>query len=220
MKVCDSNPSVIPVRHGSWSAFCNVKVLYKQSQVFINSFQIATFKCLPLLWLDKTLMGRHEVRMFITRQHVIHWGQANWWDREQVAGEDPVLKINNHATGGWRTKDILGGPKSLETKELGSSKGWEDQSAEKTNNWKDKKISNKPMETKKLNISLKTGGPKKFWEDQRAWTKDLLGGPKTFWSAVGGPKRILRTEAISAAAQFWRLLQICFPTMVLHASIQ
>ena len=23
----------------------------------------------------------------------------------------PVLKINNHATGGWRTKDILGGPK-------------------------------------------------------------------------------------------------------------
>ena len=35
----------------------------------------------------------------------------------------PVLKINNHATGGWRTKDILGGPKSLETKKLGSSKG-------------------------------------------------------------------------------------------------
>ena len=30
----------------------------------------------------------------------------------------PVLKINNHATGGWRTKDILGGPKSLETKKL------------------------------------------------------------------------------------------------------
>ena len=25
----------------------------------------------------------------------------------------PVLKINNHATGGRRTKDILGGPKSL-----------------------------------------------------------------------------------------------------------
>ena len=23
----------------------------------------------------------------------------------------PVLKINNHATGGWRTKDILGGLK-------------------------------------------------------------------------------------------------------------
>ena len=35
----------------------------------------------------------------------------------------PVLKINNHATGGWRTKDILRGPKSLETKKLGSSKG-------------------------------------------------------------------------------------------------
>ena len=35
----------------------------------------------------------------------------------------PVLKINNHATGGWRTKDILGGPKSLETKKLDSSKG-------------------------------------------------------------------------------------------------
>ena len=52
---------------------------------------------------------------------------------------------NNHAIGGWRTKDILGGPKSLETKKLGSSKGWEDQSAEKTNNWKDKKIFNKRM---------------------------------------------------------------------------
>jgi len=35
----------------------------------------------------------------------------------------PVLKINDHATGGRRTKDILGGPKSLETKKLGSSKG-------------------------------------------------------------------------------------------------
>ena len=33
------------------------------------------------------------------------------------------LKINNHATGGWRTKGILGGPKSLETKKLGSLKG-------------------------------------------------------------------------------------------------
>ena len=68
----------------------------------------------------------------------------------------PVLKINNHATGGWRTKDILGGPKSLETKKLGSSKGWEDQSAEKTNNWKDKKYITNRWDTKKLNILLKT----------------------------------------------------------------
>ena len=36
---------------------------------------------------------------------------------------NPVLKINDHATGGRRTKDILGGPKTLETKKLGSSKG-------------------------------------------------------------------------------------------------
>ena len=35
----------------------------------------------------------------------------------------PVLKINNHATGGWRTKDILGGPKSLETKKTWQLKG-------------------------------------------------------------------------------------------------
>ena len=28
----------------------------------------------------------------------------------------PVLKINNHATGGWRTKDILGGPKAWSPK--------------------------------------------------------------------------------------------------------
>ena len=84
---------------------------------------------------------------------------------------NPVLKINNHATSGWRTKDILGGPKSLETKKLGSSKGWEDQSAEKTNNWKDKKIFNKQMGHRKtqnthfcrwLNLSKFTrflGGP-------------------------------------------------------------
>ena len=71
-------------------------------------------------------------------------------------GAGPVLKINNHATGGWRTKDILGGPKSLETKKLGSSKGWEDQSAEKTNNWKDKKYITNRWDTKKLNILLKT----------------------------------------------------------------
>jgi len=63
---------------------------------------------------------------------------------------------NNHAIGGWRTKDILGGPKSLETKKLGSSKGWEDQSAEKTNNWKDKKYITNRWDTKKLNILLKT----------------------------------------------------------------
>ena len=41
---------------------------------------------------------------------------------EFVVDIAPVLKINNHATGGWRTKDILGGPKSLETKELGDQK--------------------------------------------------------------------------------------------------
>ena len=68
----------------------------------------------------------------------------------------PVLRINDHATGGRRTKDILGGPKSLETKKLGSSKGWEDQSAEKTNNWKDKKYITNRWDTKKLNILLKT----------------------------------------------------------------
>ena len=27
-------------------------------------------------------------------------------------GEGLVLKINNHATGGWRTKEILAGPKA------------------------------------------------------------------------------------------------------------
>ena len=57
---------------------------------------------------------------------------------------------NNHAIGGWKTKDILEGPKSLETKKLGSSKGLEDQSAEKTNNWKDKKIFNKQMGHRKI----------------------------------------------------------------------
>ena len=30
----------------------------------------------------------------------------------------PVLKINNHATGGWRTKDILGGPKGWGPKKV------------------------------------------------------------------------------------------------------
>ena len=32
-------------------------------------------------------------------------------DKEEVGEEDPVLRINDHATGGRRTKDILGGPK-------------------------------------------------------------------------------------------------------------
>ena len=50
----------------------------------------------------------------------------------------------------------VGGPKSLETKKLGSLKGWEDQSAEKTNNWKDKKYITNRWDTKKLNILLKT----------------------------------------------------------------
>ena len=30
----------------------------------------------------------------------------------------PVLRINDHATGGRRTKDILGGPKSLDDQKL------------------------------------------------------------------------------------------------------
>ena len=42
---------------------------------------------------------------------------------DMMEGVSPVLRINDHATGGRRTKDILGGPKSLETKKLGSSKG-------------------------------------------------------------------------------------------------
>ena len=41
----------------------------------------------------------------------------------QEAAVPPVLKINYHATGGRRTKDILGGPKSLETEKFGLSKG-------------------------------------------------------------------------------------------------
>ena len=73
----------------------------------------------------------------------------------RLTAKCPVLKINNHATGGLRTLDILGGPKSLETKKLGSWKGWEDQSAEKTNNWKDKKYLTNRWDTEKLNISLK-----------------------------------------------------------------
>ena len=44
----------------------------------------------------------------------------------------------------------------METKKLGSSKGREDQSAEKTNNWKDKKYLTNRWDTEKLNISLKT----------------------------------------------------------------
>ena len=44
----------------------------------------------------------------------------------------------------------------METKKLGSSKGREDQSAKKTNNWKDKKYLTNRWDTEKLNISLKT----------------------------------------------------------------
>ena len=32
-------------------------------------------------------------------------------DKQKSDGYSPVLKINDHATGGRRTKDILGGPK-------------------------------------------------------------------------------------------------------------
>ena len=50
----------------------------------------------------------------------IDWAEIVGQHKELVG---PVLKINNRATGGWRTEDILGGPKSLETKKLGSLKG-------------------------------------------------------------------------------------------------
>ena len=41
---------------------------------------------------------------------------AGWWEGADIfliggVPGDPVLKINDHATGGRRTKDILGGPK-------------------------------------------------------------------------------------------------------------
>ena len=102
-----------------------------------------------------------------------------------MTGHSPVLKINNHATGGWRTKDILRGPKSLETKKLGSSKGWGDQSAKKTNNWRDKKYLMNRWGTKKLRtyvVGWFCWNLRAFWEDQTDQK-----------SAVGGPKRILRT---------------------------
>ena len=38
---------------------------------------------------------------------------------EEKDGIGPVLKINNHATGGWRPKDILGGPKGWGPKKKG-----------------------------------------------------------------------------------------------------
>ena len=108
----------------------------------------------------------------------------------------PVLKINNHATGGWRTKDILGGPKSLETKKLGSSKGWGDQSAKKTNNWRDKKYLMNRWGTKKLRtyvVGWFCWNLRAFWEDQTDQK-----------SAVGGPKRILRTGTKPRTAALWR----------------
>ena len=83
----------------------------------------------------------------------IWWRWLTWL---AVTDGDPVLKIKDRGDHGRRTKDILGGPKSLETKKLGSSKGWEDQSAEKTNNWKDKKYITNRWDAKKLNILLKT----------------------------------------------------------------
>ena len=35
----------------------------------------------------------------------------SWRELEATSVSPPVLKINDHATGGRRTKDILGGPK-------------------------------------------------------------------------------------------------------------
>ena len=110
---------------------------------------------------------------------------CSWYWPKGVYWEIPVLKINNHATGGWRTKDILRGPKSLETKKLGSSKGWGDQSAKKTNNWRDKKYLMNRWGTKKLRtyvVGWFCWNLRAFWEDQTDQK-----------SAVGGPKRISRT---------------------------
>ena len=73
-------------------------------------------------------------------------------------------------------KDNLVGQKSLETKKLDSSKGWGDQSAENTNNWRDKKIFNKLMGDKNithlffwLNLSKFTD----FWSGAWVWQLKL-----------------------------------------------
>ncbi len=66
----------------------------------------------------------------------------------------PVLKIKDRGDHGRRTKDILGGPKSLETKKFGLSKGWGDQSAEKTNNWRVKKYLTNRWGTNKLRTNM------------------------------------------------------------------
>ena len=112
----------------------------------------------------------------------IWWRWLTWLT---VTDGDPVLKIKDRGDHGRRTKDILGGPKSLEIKKLGSSKGWGDQSAEKTKNWRDKKIFNKQMREKKIRtygVGWICRNLPAFWEDQTDKK-----------SAVGGPKRILRT---------------------------
>ena len=131
-------------------------------KIWVNSSKI---------WVPIWLITDNADSLYIfnwSGTHIVKLKQKYWYSASnliniahypkwlRLTAKCPVLKINNHATGGWRTKDILGGPKSLETKKLGSSKGWEDQSAEKTNNWKDKKYITNRWDTKKLNILLKT----------------------------------------------------------------
>ena len=80
-------------------------------------FQVSTYRHLFCLYSLTTLSFVSNAK---TRTIDLSSRFCQIMVREVV---NPVLKINDHATGGRRTKDILGGPKSLETKKLGSSKG-------------------------------------------------------------------------------------------------
>ena len=63
---------------------------------------------------------------------------------------------NNHAIGGWRTKDILGGPKSLDSKNLAAQRAERTKVLRKQTTGRTKNYLTNRWDTEKLNISLKT----------------------------------------------------------------
>ena len=72
-------------------------------------------------WRPKNLAAQRDEGTKVLRRQT-NGGTKKYFDRIQRVS-NPDLKIKDRGDHGGRTKDILGGSKSLETKKLGSSKG-------------------------------------------------------------------------------------------------
>ena len=140
-----------PTQPDHFSALWHYTVIHNTNQIFFRNFMshFMTLFTIQTIYLLKAHIVHYPLTTHPWRGESINnsWGDC-------VKRESPSGQFWHHLTRSLKsttTQPAVGGPKtfwedqrawrpkSLETKKLDSSKGWGDQSAEKTKNWRDDK---------------------------------------------------------------------------------